>query len=77
MPTVSILLFHGALWPKSGSPKHLWPKFSCIIMVRIFVNRMARQLEEKWRVILEEESNSSCNRCEETSFLGPNINLTT
>jgi hypothetical protein len=29
-----------------------------------FVNRMARQLEEKWRIILEEESNRSSNRCE-------------
>jgi len=25
---------------------------------------MARQLEEKWRIILEEESNRSSNRCE-------------
>jgi hypothetical protein len=64
MPTVSMLLFCGALWSKSASPKHLLPKLSCIITVNIFVERIARQLEEKWRIILEEESNSFSERCE-------------
>jgi hypothetical protein len=63
MPTFSIPMFYGALRPKSASPKHLLSKLSYIITVNIFVNRLARQLEEKLRIILEEKSNSSFDRC--------------
>jgi len=39
---------------------------------------MPRQLEQKWRIILEEESNSSSDSYEGVNpwDLGPNINLT-
>jgi len=80
MPTVSILLFYGALWRKSASSKHLLPKLSWIIMVIFlwtgWLGNSSRNGESFWRRKVTAFLIAVKGSIHGTSFPGPNINLT-